>query len=64
MITGEIKNRIYSIWGTFWTGGINKDKEIERVKMEYETPEVIFCKIASLQEDINKGMAEFKEKYL
>ncbi len=22
MITGEIKNRIDSIWDTFWTGGI------------------------------------------
>ena len=25
MITGEIKNRIDSIWDTFWTGGITKD---------------------------------------
>ena len=25
MITGEIKNRIDSIWDTFWTGDITKD---------------------------------------
>ena len=43
---------------------INKYKEVERVKVEYEAPEVIFGKIASLQEDINNAMAEFKEKYL
>lgn len=64
MITGEIKNRIDSIWDTFWTGGINKYKEVERVKVEYEAPEVIFGKIATLQQDINNAMAEFKEKYL
>ena len=43
---------------------INKYKEVERVKVEYEAPEVIFGKIASLQEDINNAMTEFKEKYL
>ena len=43
---------------------INKYKEVERVKVEYEAPEVIFGKIASLQEDINNAMAKFKEKYL
>ena len=43
---------------------INKYKEVERVKVDYEAPEVIFGKIASLQADINAAMAEFKEKYL
>ena len=43
---------------------INKYKDVERVKVEYEAPEVIFGKIASLQEDINNAMAKFKEKYL
>ena len=43
---------------------INKYKEVERVKVEYEAPEVIYGKIAALQEEINNAMAEFKEKYL
>ena len=43
---------------------INKYKEVERVKVEYEAPDVIYSKIASLQEEINNAMAEFKEKYL
>jgi len=43
---------------------INKYKEVERVKVEYEAPEVIFGKIATLQQDINNAIAEFKEKYL
>jgi type I restriction enzyme M protein len=37
---------------------------VERVKVEYEAPEVIFGKIATLQQDINNAMAEFKEKFL
>ena len=43
---------------------INKYKEVERIKVEYEAPEVIFGKIATLQQDINNAMSEFKEKYL
>ena len=43
---------------------INKYKEVEREKVVYDAPEVIFNRIASLQEEINKAMAEFKEKYL
>ena len=43
---------------------INKYKEVERIKVEYEAPEVIYGKIASLQDEINNAMAEFKEKYL
>ena len=43
---------------------INKYKEVERVKVEYEAPEVIYGKIAALQDDINAAMAEFKQKYL
>ena len=43
---------------------INKYKEVERVKVEYDAPDVIFGKIASLQEEINNAMSEFKEKYL
>ena len=53
----EIRDNDYDL-------SINKYKEVERVKVEYEAPEVIFGKIASLQQDINDAMAEFKEKFL
>ena len=53
----EIRDNDYDL-------SINKYKEVERVKVEYEAPEVIFGKIATLQQDINDAMAEFKEKYL
>ena len=53
----EIRDNDYDL-------SINKYKEVERIKVEYEAPEVIFGKIATLQEDINKAMSEFKEKYL
>ena len=43
---------------------INKYKEVERVKVEYEAPEVLFGKIASLQDEINNAMADFKQNYL
>ena len=38
MITGEIKNRIDTIWDTFWTGGItNSIAILERIeKLEKE----------------------------
>lgn len=53
----EIRDNDYDL-------SINKYKEVERVKVEYEAPEVIFGKIATLQQDINNAMSEFKEKYL
>ena len=53
----EIRDNDYDL-------SINKYKEVERVKVEYEAPEVIFDKIASLQQDINDAMAEFREKFL
>ena len=43
---------------------INKYKEVERVKVEYEAPETIFGKIASLQDEINTAMSDFKQNYL
>ena len=43
---------------------INKYKEVEKVKVEYEEPAVIFGRIESLQNEINAAIAEFKEKYL
>jgi len=53
----EIRNNEYDL-------SINKYKEVERVKVEYDAPDVIFSRIASLQEEINQAIDEFKEKYL
>jgi type I restriction enzyme M protein len=53
----EIRNNNYDL-------SINKYKEVERVKVEYDAPDVIFSRIASLQEEINQAIDEFKEKYL
>ena len=43
---------------------INKYKEVEKVKVEYEEPAVILGRIESLQNEITVAIAEFKEKYL
>lgn len=43
---------------------INKYKEIERVKVEYDTPEVIFERIEKLQSEINEAMTEFRSKFM
>ena len=43
---------------------INKYKEVERVKVEYEAPEVVFGRIEALQKEIAEAMEEFKAKYL
>ena len=54
MITGEIKNRIDSIWDTFWTGGITNSITIPE-QMTY-----LFC-IVSLESEIQKALTELKE---
>ncbi len=43
---------------------INKYKEVEKVKVEYEEPSIVLGRIESLQSEINAAIAEFKEKYL
>jgi len=43
---------------------INKYKEVEKVKVEYESPKTVFKRIAKLQDEINAAMDEFKAKYL
>ena len=43
---------------------INKYKEIERVKVEYDAPEVIFERIEKLQSEINEAMKEFHSKFM
>ena len=30
MITGELKNKIDSIWEIFWTGGLTSSKNVQR----------------------------------
>ncbi len=42
---------------------INKYKEVERVKVEYEKPEVVLGRIEVLQGEINEAIKEFREKY-
>ena len=53
----EIRNNDYDL-------SINKYKEIEKVKVEYEEPAVVFSRIETLQSEIADAFAEFKEKYL
>lgn len=43
---------------------INKYKEVERVKVEYEKPEVVFERIEMLQKEIAEALEEFRTKYL
>jgi type I restriction enzyme M protein len=43
---------------------INKYKEVEKVKVEYESPKVVFKRIKKLQDEITAAMTEFQEKYL
>lgn len=43
---------------------INKYKEIERTQVVYESSEVIFSRIASLQEEINAALNDFQTKFM
>ena len=43
---------------------INKYKEVEKVKVEYEEPSVVLGRIETLQSEITAAIAEFREKYL
>lgn len=43
---------------------INKYKEVEKVKVEYEAPEVILGRLEALQAEINAALTEFKQKFL
>ena len=40
---------------------INKYKEVEREKVEYEKPEVIFGRIKGLEEEINCAVADLEK---
>ena len=41
---------------------INKYKEVERVKVEYEAPELIMQRVMERQEDISKKLISIKEQ--
>lgn len=43
---------------------INKYKEVEKVKVEYEAPEVVLGRIEALQGEITAAIKEFKEQFL
>ena len=53
----EIRDNDYDL-------SINKYKEIERVKVEYDAPEVIFARIEKLQSEINEAINEFRSKFM
>ena len=53
----EIKKNDYDL-------SINKYKEVEKVKVEYEKPEVVLGRIEALQAEIIAAINEFKEQYL
>ena len=53
----EIKKKDYDL-------SINKYKEVERVKVEYEKPDVILERIELLQKEIFQAIAEFKKLYI
>ena len=53
----EIRNNGYDL-------SINKYKEVEKVKVEYEKPEVVLGRIEVLQGEITVAIREFKEQYL
>ncbi|MCR5362191.1 MAG: type I restriction-modification system subunit M [Bacteroidales bacterium] len=43
---------------------INKYKEVEKVKVEYEAPEVVMGRIEALQSEITAAINEFKSKFM
>lgn len=43
---------------------INKYKEVEKVKVEYENPSVVLGRIEALQSEITAAITEFRKKYL
>ena len=53
----EIREKDYDL-------SMNKYKEIEREVVEYEQPDVILGRIDTLQSQITKALAEFREKYM
>lgn len=53
----EIREKGYDL-------SINKYKEVEREKVIYESPEIIFGRIATLEAEINEALNEFRNKFM
>ena len=53
----DIRNNDYDL-------SINKYKEVEREKVVYDAPEVIFGKIESLQSEITKALNDFRKNFM
>ena len=53
----EIREKGYDL-------SINKYKEIEREKVEYEPSEVIMERISALEDEINAAINDFKTKFM
>ena len=53
----EIKANDYDL-------SINKYKEVEKVKVEYEQPSVVLGRIEALHEEIGEAIIEFRSKYM
>ena len=53
----EIVNNGYDL-------SINKYKEVERVKVQYDAPEVILGRIETLESDITAALSELRQKLL
>lgn len=53
----EIREKDYDL-------SINKYKEVEREKVTYESPSVIFNRITTLEQEISAALEEFRDKYL
>ena len=53
----EIRDNEYSL-------AINKYKEVDREKVEYDSPDVILGRIEKIQSEINDAMSEFRAKYM
>ena len=49
------------IAGNDYDLSLNKYKEVERVRVEYEKPEVILARIEALQEEISGAIEEYKK---
>ena len=53
----EIREKDYDL-------SMNKYKEVEREVVVYDKPEVIFNRIAKLEDEIGEALKEFREKFL
>lgn len=63
MITGEIKNRIDSIWDTFWTGGITPRMSYKQSVLDFLSNNrnlPVLQKIYNMEQLTEKDIAELE----